>query len=148
MKHTINRSNKRSRSNKRKVTYHRKNKRTQKLKRKHILRRRGQKGGEGSFGNGSLANPPPFGSNVTAAFEKQQLAQQEQNRANGMVGGGVSCCNNNDDYSYPCPAGKCGPIPQTENETTNGLIKQAAVITATGNANAEYDADVSTKYIT
>ena len=57
-----------------------------------------------------------------------------------MVGCGVSCCDNNNDYSYPCPDGMCGPIPQVPNAISQGLIEKAAVIATTAEANAEFDA--------
>ena len=115
-------------------------------RRRGSTHRRKQRGGQG-LGEGVLVNPPALGANVTKAFENQQATQVRQNEVNSMVGGGVDCCNTDNDYGYPCPDGKCGPIPQTESETTNGLIKQAAVITATGIANAEFDHLVSQSHI-
>jgi hypothetical protein len=109
-------------------------------------RRSKQKGGQG-LGNGALVNPPALSANVTKAFENQQATQLRQNEINNMVGGAVNCCNTDNDYGYPCPDGKCGPIPQSASEITNGLIKQAAIITATGIANAEYDNLVSQSHI-
>jgi hypothetical protein len=90
-----------------------------------------------------LSNPPPDGGNVEQAHQRQQAADAEQNRANHQSGGAVECCNNNDDYSYPCPAGMCGPVPQTSSETSNGLIIQAAKITASNTANSEFDTKVA-----
>jgi len=60
--------------------------------------------------------------------------------ASGELGCGVSCCDNNNDYSYPCPDGMCGPIPQVPNAVSQGLIEKAAVIATTAEANAEFDA--------
>jgi hypothetical protein len=89
-----------------------------------------------------LSNPPPDGGNVEQAHQRQQAADAEQNKLN-QNGGAVECCNNNDDYSYPCPAGMCGPVPQTSSETSNGLIIQAAKITASNTANSEFDTKVA-----
>ena len=114
--------------------------------RRSTHRRSTQKGGQG-LGNGALVNPPALSANVTKAFENQQAAQLRQNEINNMVGGAVNCCNTDNDYGYPCPDGKCGPIPQSASETTNGLIRQAAIITATGIANAEFDNLVSQSHI-
>jgi hypothetical protein len=37
----------------------------------------------------------------------------------------------------------CGPVPQTSSETSNGLIIQAAKITASNTANSEFDTKVA-----
>jgi len=78
---------------------------------------------------------------------KQDAGQNTANNAlagggsaSGGVGCGVSCCDNNNDYSYPCPDGMCGPIPQVPNAISQGLIEKAAVIATTAEANAEFDA--------
>ena len=167
MKHTITIRNKRKGNrknnkktkkvkslNRKRVTFGRtrKHKRRGSTHRRSTHRRRGsthrrkQRGGQG-LGEGVLVNPPALGANVTKAFENQQATQVRQNEVNSMVGGGVDCCNTDNDYGYPCPDGKCGPIPQSASETTNGLIKQAAIITATGIANAEFDNLVSQSHI-
>ena len=163
MKHTITRSNKRINQpkngkktrrikrllksfNRRKLTYNRKHKRSHSHKRSHKrgrncnhshkLRRR-QKGGESPIGGYSSPG------NSNDAHNKQVGAAVVQNKLNNQSGGGVDCCNSSDPYSYPCPDGMCGPIPQTESETSNGLILQAAKITASTNANAEFDTQVA-----
>ena len=142
----------RTRKHKRRGSTHRRSTHRGSTHRRSTHRRRGsthrrkQRGGQG-LGNGALVNPPALGANVTKAFENQQAAQLRQNEVNSMVGGGVDCCNTDNDYGYPCPDGKCGPIPQSASETTNGLIKQAAIITATGIANAEFDHLVSQSHI-
>ena len=155
MKHTITRSNKRINRRKngkktrrikrllksfntRKVTYNRKHKRSHKHKRnyKNTLRRR-QKGGDAPLPGYVPAN------NGDAAHNKQEVAATKQNTLNHQSGGGVDCCNSSDPYSYPCPDGMCGPIPQTANSTSNGLILQAAKINASTNANAEFDTQVA-----
>jgi hypothetical protein len=167
MKHTITRSNKRINRrkngkktrrikrllksfNRRKVTYNRKHKRSHSHKRSHkhkhshkhkrtyknTLRRR-QKGGDAILPGYEPAN------NGDAAHNKQVEADTNQNKINNQSGGGVDCCNSSDPYSYPCPDGMCGPIPQTASATSNGLILQAAKITASTNANAEFDTQVA-----
>ena len=169
MKHTITRSNKRINRrkngkktrrikrllksfNRRKLTYNRKHKRSHRHKRSHShkrshkrgrncnhshkLRRR-QKGGESPIGGYSSPG------NSNDAHEKYEDAALRQNQLNKQSGGGVDCCNSSDPYSYPCPDGMCGPIPQTASETSNGLILQAAKITASTNANAEFDTKVA-----
>jgi hypothetical protein len=100
----------------------------------------------GGIGNGVLANPPPLDANVSAAYEKLQQAQADQANLIKQNGGSVPCCDENNVYGYPCPDGMCGPIPQSPNEITNSLIRQAATITATGLANAENDYKVNTDY--
>ena len=100
----------------------------------------------GGIGNGVLANPPPLDANVSAAYEKLQQAQADQANLIKQNGGSVPCCDENNVYGYPCPDGMCGPIPQSPNEVTNALIRQAATITATGLANAENDHKVNTDY--
>jgi len=100
----------------------------------------------GGIGNGILANPPPLDANVSAAYEKLQQAQADQANLIKQNGGSVPCCDENNVYGYPCPDGMCGPIPQSPNEVTNALIRQAATITATGLANAENDHKVNTDY--
>ena len=135
----------RTRKHKRRGSTHRRSTHRGSTHRRSTHRRK-QRGGQG-LGNGALVNPPALSANVTKAFENQQAAQLRQNEVNSMVGGGVDCCNTDNDYGYPCPDGKCGPIPQSASETTNGLIKQAAIITATGIANAEFDNLVSQSHI-
>ena len=90
----------------------------------------------------------PTGSKADVAARAQQDASQNSankslaggGSASGGVGCGVSCCDNNNDYSYPCPDGMCGPIPQVPNAISQGLIEKAAVIATTAEANAEFDA--------
>ena len=60
-------------------------------------------------------------------------------------GGSVPCCAPSNDYSYPCPAGMCGPIPQVPNALSQGLIVQSANIALTSSANAEFDSRVGQK---
>ena len=154
MKHTITRSNKRINRrkngkktrrikillksfNRRKVTYNRKHKRSHSHKRSYKnTHRRRQKGG-----NAPLPGyEQPAGGD--SAYAKTQSDAANHNKTN-QVGGGVDCCNSSDPYSYPCPDGMCGPIPQTASATSNGLILQAAKITASTNANAEFDTQVA-----
>jgi hypothetical protein len=60
-------------------------------------------------------------------------------------GGSVPCCAPSNDYSYPCPAGMCGPIPQVPNALSQGLIVQSANIALTSSANAEFDSRAGQK---
>ena len=150
MKHTITRRNKRSskKVNKRRSST---SKKVNKLRSKRSSRSISRKGYTiikkgGGIGNGVLANPPPLDANVSAAYEKLQEAQQAQANLIKQNGGSVPCCDENNVYGYPCPDGMCGPIPQSSNEVTNALIRQAATITATGLANAENDHKVNTDY--
>ena len=54
-------------------------------------------------------------------------------------GGDVPCCDNSNPYSYPCPAGMCGPIAQVPNAMGQQAISSAASTLAMTNANAEFD---------
>ena len=139
-KRSRNESHKRSR-NGHKRSHKRSSKGSHKRSRKNNSIKKG-----GGIGNGVLANPPALGSNVTAAYERMQASQQAQADLIKQNGGSVSCCDENNVYGYPCPSGMCGPIPQTSNPVTNELIRQAAVITATGLANGENDSKVSNAY--
>ena len=47
-------------------------------------------------------------------------------------------------YNYIAPPGMMGPVPQpSQNEAANNLIKQAAVISTSGQANSQYDKQVN-----
>jgi hypothetical protein len=168
MKHTITRRNKRSskKVNKRRSSTSKKvnkrrsksSKKVNKRRSKKVNKRRSKRSRSssrkgytiikkgGGIGNGVLANPPPLDANVSAAYEKLQQAQADQANLIKQNGGSVPCCDENNVYGYPCPDGMCGPIPQSPNEITNSLIRQAATITATGLANAENDYKVNTDY--
>ena len=144
MKHTITRRNKRRSKNHKRRSSRKVNKRRSRnrsSRKGYTIIKKG-----GGIGNGVLANPPPLDINVSAAYEKLQQAQADQANLIKQNGGSVPCCDENNVYSYPCPVGMCGPIPQTTSELTNSLIRQAATITATGLANAENDHKVNTDY--
>jgi len=67
--------------------------------------------------------------------------QNDANKAlqgGGGGGCGTPCCNTSD-YSYPCPDGMCGPIPQVSSAVSQNLIERAAIIANTSTANAEFD---------
>jgi len=98
-------------------------------------------------GGADFTQPTGGKADPIAAQTAQNNGQNNTNRAlagggsaSGELGCGVSCCDNNNDYSYPCPDGMCGPIPQVPNAISQGLIEKAAVIATTAEANAEFDA--------
>jgi hypothetical protein len=82
---------------------------------------------------------PPGGSN--AAISKDMAAgNQEQNRGNMALKGG----GNLDLYAYAPPPGMMGPVPQpSQNAASNSLILQSAIISTTGQANAQFDKNVN-----
>jgi len=121
-----------------------------KYMKKYMKKNNKQYGGEsGNRPNGIL--PDVTATDTSGKTAIQQLALEQQSHSDAikaMEGGksvGLPCCKNDGqhaDYTYPCPAGKCGPISQFPNDS-NGIISKvmgnlAGTYTGT-HFNSQYD---------
>ena len=125
--------------------------RSRRMRSRRMLSRRMRGGGDTS-----LTIPPyqPYGGDSTN--NNPQGAGKSQNSGNiALAGGGrrrkikkqqggdVSTAIMNL-YKYIAPTGMIGPVPQPSiDDSSNKLILQAAKITTTGQANAQYDNNVN-----
>lgn len=100
------------------------------------------------------------GGEITPVVTQYRVQDPNANRVESsqntkLGGGGISSMNAKKNmqnggnstlalYAYKPPPGMMGPIPQpSQDATSNQLILQAAKISTTGQANAEYDNNVS-----
>ena len=94
------------------------------------------RGGENNFPTNVNSGGNPH-KNLTNNNNMQNDANKAL-QGGGGGGCGTPCCNTSD-YSYPCPDGMCGPIPQVSSAVSQNLIESAAIIANTSTANAEFD---------
>ena len=153
-KHSIRHRSKHSRSKRRSLRYRYSNKSTKRLIRlkrktrriKYTRRMRGSRRMRG----GEIK---PVVTQYRVQDPNANRVESSQNTKLG--GGGISSMNAKKNmqnggnstlalYAYKPPPGMMGPIPQpSQDATSNQLILQAAKISTTGQANAEYDNNVS-----
>ena len=117
---------------------------------KYMKKYNKQYGGEsGNRPNGIMPDVIASDTSGKNAIQKLESEQQSHSDAIKAMGGGksvgVPCCKSegkNADYTYPCPAGKCGPLAQFPNDS-NGIISKVlgnVAQTYTGTKfNAEFD---------
>ena len=114
--------------------------RTRKTKRMHRHRRKIMLGGD--LPATTLSSTPIESSSDTPAQMAGKNADMNKTinalkggrgRRRGQSGGAVPCCTENNPYSYPCPPGMCGPVP---NAIGQNIINTALTV----RANAEFDA--------
>ena len=152
---------KRSISKRRSIRYRYSNKTTKRLirlkrKTRRIKGARRMRGGN----KGDQVTTTPSGAKITISQPVVNVQQTSSSSPNtklgggGGGGGGGSCMNKNkqyggnsilDLYAYKPPPGMMGPVPQpSQDATSNQLILQAAKISTTGQANAQFDDNVKT----
>jgi len=149
---------KHSRSKRRSIRYKYSNKTTKRLirlkqKTRRIKGTRRMRGGN----KGDQVTTTPSGAKITISQPEvnvQPTGGQQSSQNTKLGGGGGSCMNKNkqyggnsilDLYAYKPPPGMMGPVPQpSQDATSNQLILQAAKISTTGQANAQFDDNVKT----